>query len=60
VGGLTGGAGVRYGDVPERSVPVLGPIMDVGGVGGWVVGACPIEDEVELTLPRIVPPEVRT
>jgi len=31
--------------------------MEVGGVGGCVVGACPIdtEEDVELTLPRIVP-----
>jgi len=41
-------------------VPVLGPIIDVGGVGGCVVGAWPTEEDVELTLPRIVPPPPRT
>ena len=60
---MTGGAGVRYGDAAERRVPVLGPSMDVGGVGGCVVGAWPIDidDDVELTLPRTVPmPPPRT
>ena len=46
---------MRYGDVADRNDPVFGPIMDVGGVGGCVVGACPIVEDCELTLPRIVP-----
>ena len=47
---------MRYGDGAERRVPVFGPIMDVGGVGGCVVGAYPTDEDDELTLlPRIVP-----
>jgi len=42
--------------VAERKVAVFGAIMDVGGVGGCVVGACTTEEDVELTLPRIDPP----